>query len=552
MKEKRFLLVLLAMMATAAYAQDDNDDFSKGFAEARKQMYQEYNDFRKQALKEYSDFVRKAWKNYNANPAVPVPEEEKVEPMLAPGADEQTASWFGKLFKKKKKDEKDKPEETAAKPDPTLKGAVIKTDPTAKGGTKSKKADGKSKTKQEPKKSEVFAVQDVIQPAPIFEQPQPVSEVKEVKKSLNPYMSFDVFGTECKVRIGENCRFKLRSLESNAVADAISEFNKPQFDNMLYDCLQERKNHDFSDWAYYQMLIALTNKFYGKDTNEAVLAKAFLYSQSGYKMRLAHDNSRLYMLAASHHFIFNKQYFYLDGEAYYLLENEGTTSMAICEASFPKESQLSLQMTAVQHLSANPLPQRTISSKMDDEFSFTIASNKNYMDFYETYPSSSVDENFMTRWAMYANTPIEKGIRDQLYPAMKKKLEGLSQQMAVQELLWWVQTGFEYQYDENVWGVDRAFFGEETLFYPYCDCEDRSILLSHLIRELLGLDVVLVYYPGHLAMAVGFTEDVEGDCIMFNGKKFIVCDPTYIGSDVGETMPTVKGQKTTVILLEKS
>ena len=106
MKEKRFLLVLLAMLATAAYAQDDNDDFSKGFAEARKQMYQEYNDFRKQALKEYSDFVRKAWKNYNANPAVPVPEEEKVEPMLAPGADEQTASWFGKLFKKKKKDER--------------------------------------------------------------------------------------------------------------------------------------------------------------------------------------------------------------------------------------------------------------------------------------------------------------------------------------------------------------------------------------------------------------------------------------------------------------
>ena len=226
--------------------------------------------------------------------------------------------------------------------------------------------------------------------------------------------------------------------------------------------------------------------------------------------------------------------------------------MAICEASFPKESQLSLQMTAVQQLSANPLPERTITSRMDDEFSFTIKSNKNYMDFYETYPSSSVDENFMTRWAMYANTPIEKGIRNQLYPAMKKKLEGLSQQMAVQELLWWVQTGFEYEYDENVWGVDRAFFGEETLFYPYCDCEDRSILLSHLVRELLGLDVVLVYYPGHLAMAVGFTEDVEGDCIMFNGKKFIVCDPTYIGSDVGETMPTVKGQKTTVILLEKS
>jgi hypothetical protein len=37
----------------------------------------------------------------------------------------------------------------------------------------------------------------------------------------------------------------------------------------------------------------------------------------------------------------------------------------------------------------------------------------------------------MTRWAMYANTPLEKGIKDQLYPPMKAKLQGLSQLEAV-------------------------------------------------------------------------------------------------------------------------
>ena len=172
------------------------------------------------------------------------------------------------------------------------------------------------------------------------------------------------------------------------------------------------------------------------------------------------------------------------------------------------------------------------------------------MDFFDTYPPSCINDNFMTRWAMYANTPLEEGIRGQLYPLMKEKLEGMSQKDAVQQMLWWVQTGFQYNYDENVWGRDRAFFGEETLFYPYCDCEDRSILLSHLVRDLLNLKVILIYYPGHLAMAVNFTDEVNGDYIMYDNMKFVVCDPTYILSHVGETMPSMKDKETVVILLD--
>ena len=335
------------------------------------------------------------------------------------------------------------------------------------------------------------------------------------------------------------------------MADAIEEFQETQFDNLLFDCLKERKRNGFSDWAYYQMLLALTKKFYG-DTNEGTLVRSFLYSQSGYKMRLAHDGNKLFMLTASRHFIYGKKYFYLDDEWYYMLDDVDSDRLGICQASFPKESSLSLQISAVQKFGENPTNERTITSLKNPDWSFTLTSNKNYLDFYSTYPSSCVNQNFMTRWAMYANTPIEEGIREQLYPQIQQRLKGLSQQEAVQELLWWVQTGLEYAYDEDVWGADRAFFGEESLFYPYCDCEDRSILLSHLVRELVHLDCILVYYPGHLAMAVGFTEDVQGDHIMLDGQKFIICDPTYIGANIGETMPDMRGLDTTVILLQKS
>ena len=557
--KKIMLFMLLATGYTTASAQitqKDKDDFfgkedkedffgkgtkedffgknDPGFAAERNKMYENYNKFRKEILDDYSNYVRKAWKDYKANPAVAAPKDELVKPMVAPGSEERTASWFTKIFGKNKSDAK----KNKTKAKTTVKPAV-----------------------QTPA---VVKVDEVIKPEPFIPQAQPQIPAEPREEKANDYMSFTVFGTECKVRIGDNCRYKLADVSSNTVADAIKTvFPGQQFENMLYDCLQERKRHEFSDWAYYQMLQALTSQFYGKDSNEGVLVQAFLYSQSGYKMRLAHTNDRLYMLAATRHFIFNKQFFVLDGENYFLLSDDTIGQLGICEASFPKESSLSLQITASQLFADNPTVQRTITSRYNGDFSFTITSNKNYLDFYQTYPSSTVNSNFMTRWAMYANTPLESGIKDQLYPPMKAKLQGLSQKDALQQLLWWmhgeidlegkIQNAdcFLYNYDESVWGYDRNFFGEETLFYPYCDCEDRSILLSHLVRDLLNLDVVLIHYPGHLAMAVNFTEPVQGDYVTVEGRKFTVCDPTYVGGSVGETMTGCEDQPITAILLKR-
>ena len=93
-------------------------------------------------------------------------------------------------------------------------------------------------------------------------------------------------------------------------------------------------------------------------------------------------------------------------------------------------------------------------------------------------------------------------------------------------ILNFVQTAFVYGYDDQIWGGDRPFFADETLFYPYSDCEDRSILFSYLIRTLTKQDVVLLYYPNHLATAVRFSEDLPGDYVMVEGLKYLVCDPT--------------------------
>lgn len=83
-----------------------------------------------------------------------------------------------------------------------------------------------------------------------------------------------------------------------------------------------------------------------------------------------------------------------------------------------------------------------------------------------------------------------------------------------------------------------------------CTRRHRGYAYSRLVRDLLGLRTLLVFYPVHLAMAVAFNEKVDGDYIVCQGQRFVVCDPTYIGAPVGATMTDMDNAKATVVLLE--
>ena len=241
-------------------------------------------------------------------------------------------------------------------------------------------------------------------------------------------------------------------------------------------------------------------------------------------------------------------YFKIDNIKYYPFKcNEN--QLEICDASFPQEKPLSLYIPLQQTFEYKPSNLRTLISKRYPDVEVRVQVNTNMIDFYNTYPTSEINGNVMTRWAMYANTPLDEHVKSQLYPKLAEKISGLNQLEAVNKLLNWVQTAFVYEYDDKVWGHDRAFFSEETLYYPYCDCEDRAILFTRLVRDLLGLQTILVYYPGHLACAVCFTDKVAGDYILLDGKRFVITDPTYIGAPVGKTMPDMDNTQASVILL---
>lgn len=486
MKSRLIIICLLVCLPLASQAQADK--FRQQYDEFKRRAMQQYNDFRNKANKDYAEFLKRAWEQYGAQPPVPKPKDETVPPVVIPKEDEE------------------KPIDT--KPVP---------------------------------------IKDVITPPAPEPQPEPIEPIQEQPIEV-PAVEFSFYGTNCKVRYNDNKRFSLSDCSNKKVSKAWKILSSDSCNNTIRDCLALRNDLKLGDWAYLNMLNSFAKKVLG-DTNEATLLTAYIYCQSGYKMRLATAKEKLYLLYASKYSIYNVMYYEIGGEKFYPLNCKEETVYA-CDADFPKEKPLSLQMTSAQELAYSASNMRTLVSKRYPELSIKVQVNKNLVDFYNSYPVSEVDDNFMTRWAMYANTPMAKEVKGILYPALKKYIGGLSDEEAVERLLNWVQTAFVYEYDNKVWGYDRAFFAEETLYYPYCDCEDRSILLTRLVRDLLGLKCILIYYPGHLASAVCFNEQVNGDYILLDGKRFTVCDGTYIGAPVGKTMPEMDNKTATVILLE--
>ena len=61
--------------------------------------------------------------------------------------------------------------------------------------------------------------------------------------------------------------------------------------------------------------------------------------------------------------------------------------------------------------------------------------------------------------------------------------------------------------------------------------------------------MVLLHFKNHLATAVHFNSEVEGDYLMIGGEKYIVCDPTYINATIGMTMPGMEERLENIIVL---
>lgn len=398
------------------------------------------------------------------------------------------------------------------------------------------------KENDKPVPTQSVPVKEVVTPVKP-EKPQPVEPIVRPEKEEPSQFSFQFHHTPLEVHLQNNQMFTLLDASESSASNAWKKMSENGFDIVADDCLRYREQLSLNDWGYIELAKTLSEKFLGKGSNEAVLMEIYLLAQSGYKVRIARRDGQLVAMIPFTNTLYGYSYFYLDGEKFYLMDNEKEGgSYSIFTEKFRGEKTPSLCIQAEPQFSDNPTSPKTFASRRYPNAMATVSTNKNLIEFYNNYPATC-------QWNEYAKASLSRKIKRNLYPNLKKQISGKTELEAANILLNFVQTAFDYQTDQEQFGYERPLFGDELFYYPYSDCEDRSILYSILVHDLLHLDVVMLLYPGHLATAVRFTDEASGYYFMVNGGKYVLCDPTYIGAPVGDCMPQFVGTAAEVVII---
>ncbi len=372
--------------------------------------------------------------------------------------------------------------------------------------------------------------------------PAPADNRPEKRPDASRSLRFTFYGTDCSVNLTSGSRIRLSSVQESAVAAAWERICSGGCDKAAAECQELKQQLKLNDWGYYELARAIAEQACGEATNESVLLRAFLMAEAGYKMRIARGDGRLLLLVAFDGKVYGRIYFKIDGQDFFLLDDGvRASSYAVCNFPIPGERALSPAMPELPALTYRPGEPATRTDEKAG-IAATVTPNANLLDFMAGYPPCS--------WEIYAATALSERTAAQLFPELRRATAGKTERQAAEILLHYLHKAFPYRTDEAQFGVERTLFAEELFGYPYSDCEDRSILYARLVKELLGLDVVLLYYPEHIATAVRFTEQTQGDYVQIGDARYIVCDPTYIGAGTGEAMPQFKSTPARIIRMD--
>ena len=322
------------------------------------------------------------------------------------------------------------------------------------------------------------------------------------------------------------------NMRENAIADAYEAMCKADYKALVDDCRKVKKELNLNDWGIF-LFVREASKTLCTDENAAVVMQQFLLNELGYKSKMARraDRNQMLLFVAADCQVYGHPYFTKDGLNYYNLTSNESCQFYMCQEDSPKaKSKLNMQVNHAPALNAGMV--NSVHKNRSGSVAVSVDVPKSLMEFYNSMPQCD--------YSVYVNAEVNPSVASKVLSTLAPLVNGKGEAEAANLLINFVQTGFQYATDQEQFGYEKPFFVEELFYYPYCDCEDRSVLYSYLVRNLLKLDVVLLDYPNHIATAVCFNENVSGDFVTVGGKKYVVCDPTYIGASIGKAMPQFK------------
>ncbi|MCE5251793.1 hypothetical protein LLG96_16410 [bacterium] len=505
---------MVVLLSTPLSAQkDDFEDFIKKqreeFDKQKKEVTQEFDDLKKKADQDFAQLLSQAWQEMEVFKGLEADTTPKpVEPPVARPVKT--------------------PEKEPAKP-------PVKT----------------------PEKAPAKVPQKAPVKEPVPEEKKPQAQKKELPKEKEKVIqiqqpegepvSFIFYGTPVRISIDPKLKVNLTGTVSEKTISAFWEtISSSPYEKALEQLFEVKKQLRMNDWGFCLLLDTVGKNIYGPPTTQRNLFVWFMLIKSGYDARIGFVDGQVYLLLPSKQTLFGVPFYTLNNKTYYITflgtNPESVKSLYTYEGSHKAADKL-IDMNIYQ---SPDVTQKYVSktykfSYSGKEYSIPVDVNQNIIDFYQFYPQ--------TNFEVYFSASVDSESKNALLNGLKPVIWNQPEDEAVNMLLCFVQTAFQYQTDEEQFGKEKHLFAEETLYYPFSDCEDRSFLFAFLTRNLLGLDVIGLHYPGHVATAVKFKGSESGDSVQYNNSRYIICDPTYINAHYGECMPRFKNVNPEVVAI---
>lgn len=295
------------------------------------------------------------------------------------------------------------------------------------------------------------------------------------------------------------------------------------------------------DWGTATLWRMAAQAMQPERRSEQNLLLWYFLVKSGYDVRLGYSGTDVHLFVAMKQPVYATQYTKVGNQTYYAVlasnRSDRIGSFYTYEASYPnKLKPLDIRSASVGFIKTVSV-QRTLAFDYEGRLiRFNVPYDRRLIEYLDSFPQSEFE--------IYFDTDGSSLVRKGLLAELEKYTATMSEGEAVDFLLAFVQKSFAYKTDDEQFGREKYFFVEDSLHYPYNDCEDRSVLFSWLVRELLGIKVVGLQYPGHMTTAVALRQVKPGySTVAFQGQQWVIADPTYIGASAGMAMPSYEKLK---------
>lgn len=342
-------------------------------------------------------------------------------------------------------------------------------------------------------------------------------------------------------------------LTHTAIEQFYSSLSLLPYGNLVENLLAFKKEKQLDDWLFYQLIRTTAESISPKKENyhRYTLYKWFLLNQTGYSAvaRLRKDTLLLYV--QSNENVYDIPSMLYNQEQYICLNYHDYGNNIDFKQGRFQDIKVMAQHIAAKGFSykINRMPDFNPESYEvkpiqfaygQRNYEFKVKVNKSINKLFNNYPS--------VEYAMQFTAPLSSATYQSLIPALKQTVAKMNQKKGVDYLMHLTRSSFAFENDASLYGKDKRFSPEQTLFSEYSDCEDRAAFFFYLVKEIYNLPMIVLSYPQHVTVAIQF-DTPQGNPIVYKGNQYSVCEPTpqFKNLKIGQGIPSLKKEAFEVV-----